>query len=89
LTWTNEIVGGDAEERAVVIGVMNALGYAFNAWVPVLTYPQTDAPRFSTGWKWSCVAFTLQIIVTWVIYWLWKRDLGQRAFKWRRNGTQA
>lgn len=49
LAWTNEICGGDAEERAIVIGVMNSLGYAFNAFVPLLTFPATDAPFFTKG----------------------------------------
>ncbi|OBT43997.1 hypothetical protein VE00_05695 [Pseudogymnoascus sp. WSF 3629] len=74
LTWTNEICGGDAEERAITLGVMNAMGYAFNAWMPILTYPQTDAPRFSKGWIWSCVAFTLQFLLTYVVVWFVNRD---------------
>lgn len=32
MSWANEICGGDAEERALVLGIMNASGYAFNAW---------------------------------------------------------
>ncbi len=44
----NEICGADAEERALVIGTMNAVAYAFNAWLPllvttlVLSGPQAD-----------------------------------------------
>lgn len=33
MSWANEICGGDAEERALVLGIMNACGYAFNAWL--------------------------------------------------------
>lgn len=82
LTWTNELCGSDAEERAIVIGIMNAVGYAFNAWVPLLTYPQTDSPRFQKGWIWSSVAFTLQIFGAWGIWAL------QRGFEkgWRGRG---
>lgn len=32
MSWANEICSGDAEERALVLGIMNAAGYAFNAW---------------------------------------------------------
>ena len=78
LTWTNEICGGNAEERAIIIGVMNALGYAFNAWLPVLTYPQTDAPKFHFGWRFSCGAFCFQIAAVWVVNSLYRRDLGRK-----------
>jgi ACS family pantothenate transporter-like MFS transporter len=37
MSWANEICGADAEERALVLGIMNASGYAFDAWVPLLT----------------------------------------------------
>lgn len=58
---------------------MNAMGYAFNAWLPLLTYPQTASPKFTKGWIWSCVAFTLQIALAWAVNWLWKRELRNKA----------
>lgn len=33
----SEICGADAEERSIVLGLMNAIGYAFNAWLPYLS----------------------------------------------------
>ncbi|KAL2864251.1 major facilitator superfamily domain-containing protein [Aspergillus lucknowensis] len=74
LVWTNEICSRDAEERAVVIGIMNAAGYAFNAWLPLLTYPQTDRPRFHKGWIWSSVAFSLQVVAPWGVDWFYRRE---------------
>ncbi|KAK7742888.1 hypothetical protein SLS63_000456 [Diaporthe eres] len=74
MTWANEICGADAEERAVVLGIMNAAGYAFNAWLPLLTYPVVDAPRFKKGFTYTTVAFVAQAIITWVIWWLSRRD---------------
>ncbi|OOQ90646.1 pantothenate transporter [Penicillium brasilianum] len=90
LTWTNELCGSDAEERAIVIGIMNALGYAFNAWLPLLTYPQTDSPRFQKGWIWSSVAFALQIFGAWGI-WALQRSLakGWRGGRIRGSGSEA
>ncbi|KZF19279.1 major facilitator superfamily transporter [Xylona heveae TC161] len=57
MAWVNEICGGDAEERAIVLGIMNAAGYAFNTFVPLLTYPQSHAPRFKRGFIYSTVAY--------------------------------
>ncbi|PPJ52275.1 hypothetical protein CBER1_10276 [Cercospora berteroae] len=53
MSWANEICGADAEERSIVLGLMNSFGYAFNAWLPLLTYPQVDAPVFRKGFIWS------------------------------------
>ncbi|KAI1856789.1 hypothetical protein JX265_011430 [Neoarthrinium moseri] len=78
MSWANEICGADAEERAIVIGVMNSLGYAFNAWVPLLTYPQVDAPTFRKGFIFSTVAFGAQGVVTATIAFMYKRDLKRK-----------
>lgn len=56
LTWANEICSADAEERALVLGLMNAGAYSFNAWLPLLTYPAKHAPRFRTGFIFSTCA---------------------------------
>lgn len=74
MSWTNEICGSDAEERAIVIGIMNSLGYAFNAWVPILTYPQVDSPNFRKGFIFSTVVFAAQAIITATVAYFYKRD---------------
>lgn len=45
-TWANEVCAGDNEERALVISSMNGMQYAFDAWLPIVIYPQTMAPSF-------------------------------------------
>lgn len=70
MSWANEICGADAEERAVVLGIMNASGYAFNAWLPFLTYPTVDSPRFRKGFIFSIAAFVAQAVITWTVWWL-------------------
>jgi ACS family pantothenate transporter-like MFS transporter len=74
MSWANEICGADAEERAIVIGVMNSMGYAFNAFVPLLTYPQVDAPKFRKGFIYSVCAFFAQGVITATIAYMQKRD---------------
>lgn len=45
-TWANEVCAGDNEERALVISSMNGMQYAFDAWIPIVIFPQTMAPDF-------------------------------------------
>jgi ACS family pantothenate transporter-like MFS transporter len=75
MSWANEICGADAEERAVVIGVMNSLGYAFNSWIPFLTYPQKDSPKFKKGFIYSTCAFAAQGLITAAVAFMYKKDL--------------
>jgi MFS transporter, ACS family, pantothenate transporter len=74
MAWANEVCGADAEERAVVLGIMNAAGYAFNAWLPLLTYPVVDAPQFSKGFIYTTIMFVAQAGITWTVWWLSRRD---------------
>ncbi|PMD59829.1 major facilitator superfamily transporter [Hyaloscypha bicolor E] len=60
--------------RAVVLRVMNASGYAVNAWLPLLTYPVVDAPRFRRGFTYSTLAFLAQFGVTGLVTFLRRRD---------------
>jgi ACS family pantothenate transporter-like MFS transporter len=64
MTWANEICSSDAEERALVIGIINSMGYAFHTWLPVVTYPAKDAPRFKSGFIRSTGAYILQFAIT-------------------------
>ncbi|KAK6434805.1 hypothetical protein LTR95_009007 [Oleoguttula sp. CCFEE 5521] len=71
---SSEICGGDAEERAIVLGLLNAMGYAFNAWLPYLTYPAVSAPRFTKGFIFSSFAFVAQFGITWLVWWSQRRE---------------
>ncbi|KAF1842235.1 major facilitator superfamily transporter [Cucurbitaria berberidis CBS 394.84] len=83
MSWANEICGADAEERAIVIGIMNSMGYAFNAWVPLLTYPQVDSPKFRKGFIYSVCAFIAQGLITGTIAYLQKRDAKRKDIETR------
>jgi ACS family pantothenate transporter-like MFS transporter len=86
MSWANEICGADAEERALVLGIMNASGYAFNAWLPILTYPVKEAPRFKKGFIFSTVFFVAQFGITFVMWWLQRWDERKKAIKSREEG---
>jgi len=74
MSWANEICSADAEERALVLGMMNASGYAVNTWLPFLTYPAVDAPRFKRGFTFSTVAYGMQFLITGLVAGLWRRE---------------
>ncbi|CAD0037639.1 unnamed protein product [Aureobasidium pullulans] len=46
LTMVNEICAGDSLERKLILGSTNSIAYAFNAWIPLITYDTNYAPRF-------------------------------------------
>ncbi|KAJ0346449.1 hypothetical protein KNSL1_007428 [Colletotrichum chrysophilum] len=89
MSWANEICGADAEERAIVIGIMNSLGYAFNAWVPLLTYPQVDAPKFRKGFIFSTIAFGAQAAITATVAYLFKREKKKTKSERDEEGREA
>jgi len=64
----SEICGVDAEARSIALGLMNAFGYAFNAWLPYLTYFVTDAPRFRKGYILSTCAFIAHFAITGLVW---------------------
>ncbi|KAF8206968.1 major facilitator superfamily domain-containing protein [Mycena galopus ATCC 62051] len=48
-TWANEVCKSDNEERALVVSSMNGLQYAVAAWLPIVIFPQVEAPTFRRG----------------------------------------
>ncbi|TQB74249.1 hypothetical protein MPDQ_004972 [Monascus purpureus] len=79
MSWASEICAADAEERAITIGIMNSVAYAFNAWLPLVVFPATQAPRFKRGWVYSTImAFPVQAGITWVVWYFWRREERQK-----------
>ncbi|RDW68459.1 hypothetical protein BP5796_09116 [Coleophoma crateriformis] len=74
MSWANEICSGDAEERALVLGIMNAAGYAVHTWLPILIYPTTDSPQFRKGFTFTTVTFVAQFGITGLVALLQKRE---------------
>ncbi|ROW02926.1 hypothetical protein VSDG_01710 [Cytospora chrysosperma] len=76
LTMVNEQCAGDSLERKFILGTTNAVAYAFNAWIPLLTYNTTYAPRFLVGNSTTAVfIFCAAMTLTLAVY-LQRRDAG-------------
>ncbi|CAN8095500.1 unnamed protein product [Discula destructiva] len=78
LTMVNEHCAGDGLERRIILGSTNAVAYAFNAWIPLITYNTEWAPRFLVGNATTvalivCAASTLTLAV-----YLQKREAASR-----------
>ncbi|KAL3417364.1 major facilitator superfamily transporter [Phlyctema vagabunda] len=68
LTMVNEVCAEDTLERKFILGTTNSIAYAFNAWIPLITYNTTKAPRFLVGNSVTvslivCAALTLTLAV--------------------------
>ncbi|EXJ80605.1 hypothetical protein A1O3_06888 [Capronia epimyces CBS 606.96] len=61
LTWANEICSDDNEERALVVATINTFQYVIGAWLPLVIWKQTEAPRYKKGFI-SAVVFSFIVI---------------------------
>jgi ACS family pantothenate transporter-like MFS transporter len=52
MSWASQVTFKSAEERAVTIASMNAIGQALLAGLNIVTFPTPSAPRFKFGWYW-------------------------------------
>ncbi|ETS86533.1 hypothetical protein PFICI_00361 [Pestalotiopsis fici W106-1] len=50
ISYLNEVFSSSADERALILGIAQAIGAAFNAWVPLFIFNTgTQAPLFKIG----------------------------------------
>jgi len=49
LAWANELCGSDNEKRSFVVASCNMFAYVFQAWLPIVIFPQVEQPRVEKG----------------------------------------
>ncbi len=74
MSWASSVTYGSAEERAVTIASMNAIGQALLAGLNIVTFPTPSAPRFHFGWFWVMGNNFLQIILVLVLMMLHNQE---------------
>ncbi|KEQ85318.1 putative allantoate permease [Aureobasidium pullulans EXF-150] len=74
MSWATVIMAGDAEERAVVTASMNAIGQAIAAGSQVVQFPASRAPNFHAGSSSALATTVVQLVVIFLILFLWNRD---------------
>jgi ACS family pantothenate transporter-like MFS transporter len=77
MSWASQVTFKSAEERAVTIASMNAIGQALLAGLNIVTFPTPSAPRFKFGWYWVMANNFLQFGLVLVIMMLHKREKRQ------------
>lgn len=65
--WANAILKDHIEERALTLTAMTLIATATTAFVPNLTYPTVDAPRYPKGYLYSAVMTVCLVIMTWLV----------------------
>ncbi|KAF1955355.1 pantothenate transporter liz1 [Byssothecium circinans] len=78
ITWINEICSESAEHRIVIIGIVEAIAFTFQAWVPLLVYDTGKAPKFPIGYQMAAMFFAIEIVLTvgiWAINKRWPLNL--------------
>ncbi|KAL4797117.1 major facilitator superfamily domain-containing protein [Aspergillus venezuelensis] len=62
-SWVSETCGFSAEHRVVVIGVMEAIAFILNAWVPLLVYNTGEGPHFRIGYQMAAMLFAVELLM--------------------------
>lgn len=73
MTWINEICGHSAEQRAIIVGVVETAAFTFQAWVPLFVYNTGEAPHFRIGYWMATMFFALELVLCLVIRYCEKR----------------
>lgn len=82
-SWQNDICRRDASARAITLVIMNMLAQTTTAFMSVLVWKTTEAPRFLKGYTWTAVAAFSLSAWTMLVLWLYKREERQHA---KENG---
>ncbi|OZJ05184.1 hypothetical protein BZG36_02208 [Bifiguratus adelaidae] len=75
MTWVTEVLGESMEHRALIVGIMNTCTGIQHTVIPLLLWPVTDAPYFTTGFRFSVLLLMGFIATAFLIDALHKRDL--------------
>ncbi|KAI0080980.1 MFS general substrate transporter [Panus rudis PR-1116 ss-1] len=60
LAWANELTGYDNEKRSFVVACCNTFAYVFQAWLPIIIFPQVEQPRvFKGNVATACISFSM------------------------------
>ncbi|KAM3159552.1 putative transporter SEO1 [Lachancea thermotolerans] len=78
-SWQNDICRRDSQARAITLVVMNMLAQTTTAFMSVLVWKTTEAPRYLKGYTWTAVCAFCLSAWTILVLWLYKRDEKQHA----------
>lgn len=82
-TWWADIMRRDPQHYALVLVLMNMLGQSSSAWISILVFPTSEAPRFRKGYATCAACAGGCAIMAVVILYFYKRDEKRDCY---RNG---
>lgn len=85
MSWASVVMANDAEERAVVMASMNAIGQAIAAGTQVVQWPATSAPNFRVGFQSALGTTVAQLVMVAVILFFSSRELRKRSASGKVN----
>ncbi|KAI0032098.1 MFS general substrate transporter [Vararia minispora EC-137] len=69
LAWANELTGNDNEKRSFVVASCNMWAYVFQAWLPIVIFPQVEQPTvFRGNVTTACINFTMMVFAMLTLY---------------------
>ncbi|KAK8051104.1 hypothetical protein PG993_002489 [Apiospora rasikravindrae] len=77
--WAHEICSDDNEERALVVAAMNEMAFVVQAWLPLLVWPQVEAPRYRKGFITTVFLNAGQVGMAFLIRFLHHREIAHKA----------
>ena len=67
--WANAILRDSPAERSFTIVFMNIIAQSTTAWLPLLTFPTVEAPRYPKGYSFCLGCAILLIITSFALQW--------------------
>ncbi|KAI9507764.1 MFS general substrate transporter, partial [Russula earlei] len=69
MAWVNELNSNDNEKRAFLVASCNMWAYVFQAWLPIVIFPQVEQPRvFKGNVTTACINFSMIVMALTILY---------------------
>jgi len=79
MAWVNELNSHDNEKRGFLVASCNMWAYVFQAWLPIVLFPQVEQPRvFKGNVATACINSALIVMALTTLYFQ-RRDLRRAA----------
>lgn len=73
-SWVNRLLYHDDMKRNFVVVCTNTLAYVTGAWVPILVWNSTKAPRYFVGFTYTACLSALGLVLTVIAQYYTRRD---------------
>ncbi|KAG5354828.1 putative transporter SEO1 [Yarrowia sp. B02] len=82
-SWINDICRHNAQERAIVLLLVNTMAQTCQTWTSVLVFKTVESPRFLKGYSFTAACSFVLICLVFVMLWFYKKQERKDA---RLNG---